>query len=131
MTAIQKIKKQAEETELKFYEVRMSKYRSWIATMNMRERVDVVNGQLTITSSMGSVSGTEIDEDTDLNEFFTGFFLADSNRFATKEEAVARLVELHKETWYEKYRNSSKKYDQADLMTFAKMYDDWESGKNI
>lgn len=131
MNAIQKIKKQAEETELKFYEVRMSKYRSWIATMNLRERVDVVNGQLTISSSMGSVSGTEIDEDTDLNEFFAGFFLADSNRFATKEEAVARLIELHKETWYEKYRNSSSKYHQDDLVDFEKMYADWEAGKNI
>lgn len=131
MTAINKIKKQAEETTLKFYEVRMSKYRSWIATMNLRDRVDVVNGQLTITSSMGSVSGTEIDEDTELDDLFHGFFLADSNRFATKKEAIARLIELHKETWFEKYRNSKSKYHQADLADFEKKYADWKNGKNI
>jgi len=131
MTAIQKIREQAETTTLKFYEVRMSKYRSWIATMSLRERVDVVNGQLTITNSLGSVFGTEIDADTDLNEFFAAMCDSRKDCCATKDAAITRLINSHKEVWREKYKNSPSKYHKADLVDFEKMYESWSRGENI
>lgn len=129
--AIETIKAQIEATEIKFYEVRMSKYRSWIAEMNLKERAQVVNGTLTITNSLGSVLGTEIDQDTDLVEFFNSMISSGNNVFATKAEAIDRLIESHKEAWYSKYENSASKHHQADLAGFEKMYADWNAGKNI
>ena len=131
MTAIQKIKDQAATTTLKFYEVRMSKYRSWIAEMSLRDRVDVVNGQLTITNSLGSVIGTEIDDDVELSDLFDSMVESNPNCCATKAEAIERLIESHKATWFEKCKNSSSKYHQADLVDFEKMYELWSAGKDI